>query len=150
MYLSTGSKNDDGSGNNIRRLLVAVSSLLYYDLIFSGSYKFSLYTRSISSHVLVSYEQLHVQSYHILLDECQVKKFQIFIYDIYFHFCFINFRFRRGFKQFFSCLPFIDDTPGALTRREVLTSRRRSYSGSPDHNRIIRNGNYCVNSWQLS
>ncbi|KAH0815195.1 hypothetical protein GEV33_007596 [Tenebrio molitor] len=48
-------------------------------------------------------------------------------------------RFRRGFKQFFSCLPFIHVSPGALTRREVLTSRRRSYSGSPDHNRIIRN-----------
>nr|XP_970102.3 PREDICTED: tachykinin-like peptides receptor 99D isoform X2 [Tribolium castaneum] len=55
-------------------------------------------------------------------------------------YCWMNARFRRGFKQFFSCLPFIHVSPGALTRREVLTSRRRSYSGSPDHNRIIRNG----------
>ncbi|RZB84953.1 7tm 1 domain containing protein, partial [Asbolus verrucosus] len=54
-------------------------------------------------------------------------------------YCWMNARFRRGFKQFFSCLPFIHVSPGALTRREVLTSRRRSYSGSPDHNRIIRN-----------
>ncbi|XP_066256639.1 tachykinin-like peptides receptor 99D isoform X2 [Euwallacea similis] len=55
-------------------------------------------------------------------------------------YCWMNARFRRGFKQFFSCLPFVQVSPGALTRREVLTSKRRSYSGSPEHNRIIRNG----------
>ncbi|ENN72174.1 hypothetical protein D910_08482 [Dendroctonus ponderosae] len=55
-------------------------------------------------------------------------------------YCWMNARFRRGFKQFFSWLPFVHVSPGALTRREVLTSKRRSYSGSPDHNRIIRNG----------
>ncbi|XP_030767663.1 tachykinin-like peptides receptor 99D [Sitophilus oryzae] len=55
-------------------------------------------------------------------------------------YCWMNARFRRGFKQFFSCLPFVHVSPGALTRREVLTSKRRSYSGSPDHNRIVRNG----------
>ncbi|CAH1379658.1 hypothetical protein MTP99_003464 [Tenebrio molitor] len=60
-------------------------------------------------------------------------------------YCWMNARFRRGFKQFFSCLPFIHVSPGALTRREVLTSRRRSYSGSPDHNRIIRNGTIRMN-----
>ncbi|XP_063906741.1 tachykinin-like peptides receptor 99D isoform X2 [Zophobas morio] len=60
-------------------------------------------------------------------------------------YCWMNARFRRGFKQFFSCLPFIQVSPGALTRREVLTSRRRSYSGSPDHNRIIRNGGKNLN-----
>ncbi|KAH1022774.1 hypothetical protein HUJ04_012119 [Dendroctonus ponderosae] len=57
-------------------------------------------------------------------------------------YCWMNARFRRGFKQFFSWLPFVHVSPGALTRREVLTSKRRSYSGSPDHNRIIRNGPY--------
>ncbi|CAG9768769.1 unnamed protein product [Ceutorhynchus assimilis] len=59
-------------------------------------------------------------------------------------YCWMNARFRRGFKQFFSCLPFVHVSPGALTRREVLTSKRRSYSGSPDHNRIIRNGTVRV------
>lgn len=59
--------------------------------------------------------------------------------------CFINiyydniFRFRRGFKQFFSCCPCVEVGPETLTRREVLTSRY-SCSGSPDHHRIIRNG----------
>lgn len=48
-------------------------------------------------------------------------------------------RFRRGFKQFFRCCPFIHLGPETLTRREVLTSRY-SCSGSPDHHRIIRNG----------
>ncbi|KAJ8973785.1 hypothetical protein NQ317_013180 [Molorchus minor] len=48
-------------------------------------------------------------------------------------------KFRHGFKQFFAWLPFVHVSPGALTRREVMTSKRRSYSGSPDHNRIIRN-----------
>ncbi|KAL3278805.1 hypothetical protein HHI36_016328 [Cryptolaemus montrouzieri] len=55
-------------------------------------------------------------------------------------YCWMNARFRRGFKQFFSCLPCVHVPPATLTRREVLTSKRRSYSGSPDHNRITRNG----------
>ncbi|XP_031332509.1 tachykinin-like peptides receptor 99D [Photinus pyralis] len=55
-------------------------------------------------------------------------------------YCWMNARFRRGFKQFFSWLPFVHVGPGTLTRREVVTSGRRSYSGSPDHHRIIRNG----------
>lgn len=48
-------------------------------------------------------------------------------------------RFRRGFKQFFRCCPFVHVGPEVLTRREVVTSRY-SCSGSPDHHRIIRNG----------
>jgi hypothetical protein len=48
-------------------------------------------------------------------------------------------RFRRGFKQFFRCCPFIHVGPEVLTRREVVTSRY-SCSGSPDHHRIVRNG----------
>ncbi|KAL1489399.1 hypothetical protein ABEB36_014301 [Hypothenemus hampei] len=55
-------------------------------------------------------------------------------------YCWMNARFRRGFKQIFSCLPFVNISPGVLTRREVLTSKRRSYSGSPDRHRNIRNG----------
>ncbi|CAH0559677.1 unnamed protein product [Brassicogethes aeneus] len=48
--------------------------------------------------------------------------------------------FRRGFKQFFSWLPFVNLSPEVLTRREVLTSKRRSYSAaSPERNRIVRN-----------
>lgn len=48
-------------------------------------------------------------------------------------------RFRRGFKQFFRCCPFVHVGPEVLTRREVVTSRY-SCSGSPDHHRIVRNG----------
>jgi hypothetical protein len=50
-----------------------------------------------------------------------------------------HFRFRRGFKQFFQCCPFVHLGPEVLTRREVVTSRY-SCSGSPDHHRIVRNG----------
>ncbi|XP_050312828.1 tachykinin-like peptides receptor 99D isoform X2 [Anthonomus grandis grandis] len=59
-------------------------------------------------------------------------------------YCWMNARFRRGFKQFFSCLPFVHVSPVPLTRREVLTSKRKSYSGSPDRNRIVRNGTLRV------
>ncbi|XP_055377131.1 tachykinin-like peptides receptor 99D isoform X2 [Condylostylus longicornis] len=53
-------------------------------------------------------------------------------------YCWMNSRFRRGFKQFFRWCPYVHLTPDRLQRREVLTSRY-SCSGSPDHNRIIRN-----------
>lgn len=54
-------------------------------------------------------------------------------------FFFLHCRFRRGFKQFFRWCPFVHLTPEVLQRREVVTSRY-SCSGSPDHNRIVRNG----------
>lgn len=55
--------------------------------------------------------------------------------------CVLCFRFRQGFKQFFSFVPCINVRTGSLIRREVVTSRY-SYSGSPDaHYRIVRNGN---------
>ncbi|CAB3375735.1 Hypothetical predicted protein [Cloeon dipterum] len=55
-------------------------------------------------------------------------------------YCWMNSRFRRGFKQFFSCCPGISVPQEPLTRREVVTSRY-SCSGSPEmHCRIIRNG----------
>lgn len=58
-----------------------------------------------------------------------------------FFFIIIVFRFRQGFKQFFSFVPCINVRTGSLIRREVVTSRY-SYSGSPDaHYRIVRNGN---------
>ncbi|XP_018575891.1 tachykinin-like peptides receptor 99D [Anoplophora glabripennis] len=55
-------------------------------------------------------------------------------------YCWMNARFRRGFKQIFVCLPFVQMSPVGLTRREVMTSKRKSYSGSSDQNRIIKNG----------
>ncbi|XP_055586420.1 tachykinin-like peptides receptor 99D isoform X2 [Uranotaenia lowii] len=53
-------------------------------------------------------------------------------------YCWMNSRFRRGFQQFFRWCPFIRISPDMLTRRGAVTSRY-SCSGSPDHNRIIRN-----------
>ncbi|XP_050532584.1 tachykinin-like peptides receptor 99D isoform X2 [Daktulosphaira vitifoliae] len=56
-------------------------------------------------------------------------------------YCWMNSRFRQGFKQFFSFVPCINVRTGSLIRREVVTSRY-SFSGSPDaHYRIVRNGN---------
>lgn len=51
----------------------------------------------------------------------------------------LRYRFRRGFKQFFRCCPFVHVGPEVLTRREAVTSRY-SCTGSPDHHRIVRNG----------
>ncbi|XP_044743977.1 tachykinin-like peptides receptor 99D, partial [Chrysoperla carnea] len=53
-------------------------------------------------------------------------------------YCWMNSRFRRGFKQFFAWCPYVHISPEALTRREVVTSRYSS-SGSPNHHRMIRN-----------
>lgn len=59
-------------------------------------------------------------------------------------YCWMNSRFRQGFKQFFSFVPCINVRTGSLIRREVVTSRY-SYSGSPDaHYRIVRNGTVCI------
>ncbi|XP_066996206.2 tachykinin-like peptides receptor 99D [Anabrus simplex] len=52
----------------------------------------------------------------------------------------MNSRFRRGFKQFFSWCPFVHVPPETLSRREAVTSRY-SFSGSPEAQcRIVRNG----------
>lgn len=64
------------------------------------------------------------------LESCALKNF-IALY-----------RFRQGFKRFFSCCPFIQSQPDMLSRREAVTSRY-SCSGSPDH-RIVRNGMKCM------
>ncbi|XP_055848490.1 tachykinin-like peptides receptor 99D [Episyrphus balteatus] len=53
-------------------------------------------------------------------------------------YCWMNSRFRRGFKQFFRWCPFVHLGAETLQRREALTSRY-SCSGSPDHHRIMRN-----------
>ncbi|XP_065199720.1 tachykinin-like peptides receptor 99D isoform X2 [Planococcus citri] len=58
-------------------------------------------------------------------------------------YCWLNTRFRQGFKEFFSCCPCINVNPMGFTRREAVTSRYNSCSGSPEgHYRIIRNGKY--------
>ncbi|XP_071443044.1 tachykinin-like peptides receptor 99D [Hetaerina americana] len=55
-------------------------------------------------------------------------------------YCWMNSRFRRGFKQFFSCCPCVNVRREMLSRREVVTSRY-SCSGSPETQcRIMRNG----------
>ncbi|XP_023036096.1 tachykinin-like peptides receptor 99D isoform X1 [Drosophila willistoni] len=53
-------------------------------------------------------------------------------------YCWMNSRFRYGFKMVFRWCPFVRLGAESLSRRENLTSRY-SCSGSPDHNRIKRN-----------
>ncbi|XP_030558758.1 tachykinin-like peptides receptor 99D [Drosophila novamexicana] len=53
-------------------------------------------------------------------------------------YCWMNSRFRYGFKMVFRWCPFVNVGAESLNRRENLTSRY-SCSGSPDHNRIKRN-----------
>ncbi|XP_037942698.1 tachykinin-like peptides receptor 99D [Teleopsis dalmanni] len=53
-------------------------------------------------------------------------------------YCWMNSRFRYGFKLFFRWCPFVHLGAENLNRRDNLTSRY-SCSGSPDHNRIKRN-----------
>ncbi|XP_036213657.2 tachykinin-like peptides receptor 99D isoform X1 [Bactrocera oleae] len=60
-------------------------------------------------------------------------------------YCWMNSRFRYGFKRFFRWCPFVKVGAESLNRRDNMTSRY-SCSGSPDHNRIKRNVNssFCV------
>ncbi|XP_065372364.1 tachykinin-like peptides receptor 99D [Calliphora vicina] len=53
-------------------------------------------------------------------------------------YCWMNSRFRFGFKMFFRWCPFVHIGAESLNRRDQMTSRY-SCSGSPDHNRIKRN-----------
>ncbi|XP_067616737.1 tachykinin-like peptides receptor 99D isoform X2 [Eurosta solidaginis] len=53
-------------------------------------------------------------------------------------YCWMNSRFRYGFKLFFRWCPFVHIGAESLNRRDNMTSRY-SCSGSPDHNRIKRN-----------
>ncbi|XP_062124331.1 tachykinin-like peptides receptor 99D isoform X1 [Drosophila sulfurigaster albostrigata] len=53
-------------------------------------------------------------------------------------YCWMNSRFRYGFKMVFRWCPFVNVGAESLNRRDNLTSRY-SCSGSPDHNRIKRN-----------
>ncbi|XP_034487365.1 tachykinin-like peptides receptor 99D [Drosophila innubila] len=53
-------------------------------------------------------------------------------------YCWMNSRFRYGFKMVFRWCPFVHVGAESLNRRDNLTSRY-SCSGSPDHNRIKRN-----------
>ncbi|XP_039970274.1 tachykinin-like peptides receptor 99D isoform X1 [Bactrocera tryoni] len=60
-------------------------------------------------------------------------------------YCWMNSRFRYGFKRFFRWCPFVK-VDESLNRRDNMTSRY-SCSGSPDHNRIKRNvRHFPVNS----
>ncbi|KAM8707005.1 hypothetical protein ACLKA7_011159 [Drosophila subpalustris] len=53
-------------------------------------------------------------------------------------YCWMNSRFRYGFKMVFRWCPLVHVGAESLNRRDNLTSRY-SCSGSPDHNRIKRN-----------
>ncbi|XP_060840305.1 tachykinin-like peptides receptor 99D isoform X1 [Rhopalosiphum padi] len=46
-------------------------------------------------------------------------------------YCWMNSRFRQGFKQFFSFVPCINVRTGSLIRREVVTSRHRLHTLEP-------------------
>ncbi|VVC27941.1 Neurokinin receptor,G protein-coupled receptor, rhodopsin-like,GPCR, rhodopsin-like, 7TM [Cinara cedri] len=46
-------------------------------------------------------------------------------------YCWMNSRFRQGFKQFFSFVPCINVRTGSLIRREVVTSRHRLHTFEP-------------------
>ncbi|XP_018330167.1 tachykinin-like peptides receptor 99D isoform X2 [Agrilus planipennis] len=52
-------------------------------------------------------------------------------------YCWMNARFRAGFVQFFSCLPFVHLSHRNISRREIFTAR--SFSASPEGHRIARN-----------
>uniref|UniRef100_A0A182F7J9 G-protein coupled receptors family 1 profile domain-containing protein n=1 Tax=Anopheles albimanus TaxID=7167 RepID=A0A182F7J9_ANOAL len=55
-------------------------------------------------------------------------------------YCWMNSRFRRGFQQFFRCCPFVHVMPDSQTSHRRIGTSRYSCSGSPDHLRIVRNG----------
>jgi hypothetical protein len=81
--------------------------------------------------------QIYTYMYRFYMGKMNSIKIPGFCLRIRVSYCF---RFRRGFKQVFSCCPCVHLAPETLSRREVVTSRY-SCSGSPEAQcRIIRNG----------
>lgn len=70
---SPGGQNDDGCRADIRRVLAAVSHVLYHRLVRPGHHNAALHSGDLSSHLLAGNEQQHVQSDHLLLDEPSVS-----------------------------------------------------------------------------
>lgn len=54
-------------------MLAADAHLFPGDDILPGDHPVPPHTRGLPRHLLAGYEQLHVQPYHILLDEFQVS-----------------------------------------------------------------------------
>ena len=67
-----GCKNDDSGGRHLCHLLAASAYLLCRSEPPAEHHLLPSYPPRLPCHLLVRYEQLHVQPYHVLLDERQV------------------------------------------------------------------------------
>nr|BAO01074.1 neuropeptide GPCR A24 [Nilaparvata lugens] len=114
----------------VKMMIVVVSIFAVCWLPFHAYFIFTSIMPEITNHP--SIQDIYLAIYWLAMSN---SMYNPIIY------CWMNHRFRRGFKQFFSCCPFVHLTPDKLlTRREAVTSRYNSCSGSPDaHYRIVRN-----------
>ncbi|RZF38890.1 hypothetical protein LSTR_LSTR012162 [Laodelphax striatellus] len=114
----------------VKMMIVVVSIFAVCWLPFHAYFIFTSVMPEITNHP--SIQDIYLAIYWLAMSN---SMYNPIIY------CWMNHRFRRGFKQFFSCCPFVHLTPDKLlTRREAVTSRYNSCSGSPDaHYRIVRN-----------
>ncbi|KAI4457537.1 g-protein coupled receptor [Holotrichia oblita] len=134
-------QDDDGSSYHLRCVLAAIRLVLHRGFLLANNHELPIRPRNLLGHILVSDEQLNVQSNNILLDERKVSPLEMYIPCYVIDLGHVQTR----FQAIFSWLPYVHVSPAPLTRRGVFTSGRRSYSGSPDHNRIVRNGMYSLN-----
>ncbi|XP_075216071.1 tachykinin-like peptides receptor 99D isoform X2 [Lycorma delicatula] len=113
----------------VKMMIVVVSIFAVCWLPFHAYFIFTSIMPEITNHP--SIQDIYLAIYWLAMSN---SMYNPIIY------CWMNHRFRRGFKQFFSCCPFVHVTPDGLTRREAVTSRYNSCSGSPEaHYRIVRN-----------
>lgn len=69
----SGCQDDDGRGDNLRRLLAAIRPIFHRSFLLANHHELPIRPRNLLGHILVSDEQLNVQSHNILLDERQVR-----------------------------------------------------------------------------
>jgi len=77
VFRTVGCENDDSCGRHLRHLLAASAHVLRRAEPPAEHHLLPPYPPRLPCHLLVRYEQLHVQPYHVLLDERQVRYTQL-------------------------------------------------------------------------
>jgi hypothetical protein len=72
-FLCAGGEDDDRGSVDICRVLAAISHILHSIVIHAADQQRRLHPRSVPRHLLARHVELHVQPYHLLLDELPVR-----------------------------------------------------------------------------
>ncbi|KAI4457526.1 g-protein coupled receptor [Holotrichia oblita] len=79
IWPSVGCQDDDGSSYHLRCVLAAIRLVLHRGFLLANNHELPIRPRNLLGHILVSDEQLNVQSNNILLDERKVSPLEMYI-----------------------------------------------------------------------